>query len=218
VLSSPSSGGSGASSAPRLRARRVQINLADEDVARLVAAYESGARTKDLAAEFGIHRTTVTRIQRGRGIRRRKQPSARTRPRKPKLPKPCLAKHPPHSRRSSGSISHSSNAPRRTARGRSLAMVLSVQGSRDLPSLSLQLCPLGSGTSKGGPGEDLIQGSSLLGTTRAGRRNGTVNPTRADASGTVPHPAEHGGEAGLRICGPHHVGQFCPLRVWVEGG
>ena len=49
--------------------RQIQIRLSPEDIDRLVAAYQAGRRTTQLAAEFGVHRNTVQRMLTSRGIR-----------------------------------------------------------------------------------------------------------------------------------------------------
>ena len=48
--------------------RQVQVRLSPEDVDRLVVAYRAGRRTTQLAAEFGVHRNTVQRLLKARGL------------------------------------------------------------------------------------------------------------------------------------------------------
>jgi hypothetical protein len=48
--------------------RQVQIRLSPSEVDRLVAAYQGGRRTIQLAAEFGVHRNTVRRLLHTRGL------------------------------------------------------------------------------------------------------------------------------------------------------
>jgi len=47
--------------------RQVQIRLSPEDIDRLLAAYQAGGRTTQLAGQFGVHRNTVQRLLKGRG-------------------------------------------------------------------------------------------------------------------------------------------------------
>lgn len=56
---------------PVLELRQVQKRLREPEVKDLVAAYREGARVKELATTFGVHRTTVTAVLRRCGVRLR---------------------------------------------------------------------------------------------------------------------------------------------------
>lgn len=45
---------------PRHPTKQAQKRLAPDEVAELLRAYQAGGRTKQLAIQFGVHRTTVT--------------------------------------------------------------------------------------------------------------------------------------------------------------
>jgi hypothetical protein len=51
-----------------LGVRQRQVRLPHADVVRLVMQYEAGARTTDLAKQFGVHRNTVQRLLRRKGV------------------------------------------------------------------------------------------------------------------------------------------------------
>jgi len=51
--------------------KQPQTRLNREDVTQLVAAYQAGARVKQLAEQFGIHRLTVSSILQREGVRLR---------------------------------------------------------------------------------------------------------------------------------------------------
>ena len=48
--------------------RQTQVRLSPDDIDHLVAAYQAGCRTTQLAAVFGVHRNTVQRLLRARGV------------------------------------------------------------------------------------------------------------------------------------------------------
>jgi transposase-like protein len=56
---------------PAGRHRQAQRRLSAEQAEQLAAAYEAGASVKDLAAQWGIHRTTVAAQLRQAGVRLR---------------------------------------------------------------------------------------------------------------------------------------------------
>ena len=51
-----------------LAVRKLQARLAHVDVAQLVMRYQAGARTTDLARQFGVHRGTVQRLLKREGV------------------------------------------------------------------------------------------------------------------------------------------------------
>jgi hypothetical protein len=51
--------------------------LEPADAEKLVAAYRAGARTTDLAREFGVHRNTVQRILKSSGVALRERANER---------------------------------------------------------------------------------------------------------------------------------------------
>src|SRR4051812_7105663 len=50
---------------------QAQRRLTDEESAKLVAAYQAGAKAHELASQWGIHRVTVTQILKRAGVSRR---------------------------------------------------------------------------------------------------------------------------------------------------
>jgi hypothetical protein len=61
-------GGRGRQRSETVTPRQVQVRLSPDDIGRLVAAYQSGRRTTELAMEFGVHRNTVQRWLTARGL------------------------------------------------------------------------------------------------------------------------------------------------------
>ena len=55
------------------RERQVQTRLTDGEVARLIAAYEAGAKINELAANFGVNRNTVSSTLRSSGVAPRRR-------------------------------------------------------------------------------------------------------------------------------------------------
>lgn len=56
---------------PEHRQRQAHRRLTEEQVDSLVEGYQSGSTIRDLVAEFGVHRTTVTGLLAKRGVETR---------------------------------------------------------------------------------------------------------------------------------------------------
>ncbi len=53
--------------------KQMQRRLGPEEIDELVAAFQAGATLREVAAQFGVHRTTVSKQLERRGVRRRQR-------------------------------------------------------------------------------------------------------------------------------------------------
>lgn len=60
--------GQTATKPPDRSGRSLQVRLSPADVARMIADYEAGARTTDLARRYGVHRNTVQRVLKANAV------------------------------------------------------------------------------------------------------------------------------------------------------